>query len=218
MKARYMGLALSLAAASVLTLTGCGGSSSSSSSTPPPTAAVAYNGKFIDDAVAGVTFDCGTVTGTTKSDGWFGTCPADSTVIFSIGGLVLGSSAATGDGIFFVTDIVGTTRGDIDNEEVLKVASLLQSIDTDGDPSNGITVPPEAAKKLGDDPVKMSDLSGDEASALTGALTVTLKATYPDTTYVSPAEAGENLADSLEDIENGSIVPPQAPTGSGGGS
>jgi len=213
MKTRYMGLALSLAAASVLTLTGCGGGGSST----PPAAAAAFNGKFIDDAVGGVSFSCAGASGLTAADGSFGTCNAGSTVTFSIGGLVLGSSSATGDGIFFVTDIVGTTRGDIDNEEVLKIASLLQSIDTDGDPSNGINVPPEAAKALGNDAVNMSDLSGDQASAITGALTVELKKTYPETTYVSPANAEANLAESLGKIEDGIIAPPPAPTGSGGG-
>ena len=213
-KTRYMGLALSLAAASVLTLTGCGGGGSDT----PPAAEAAFNGKFIDDAVGGVSFSCAGASGLTAANGSFGTCNAGSTVTFSIGGLVLGSSSATGDGIFFVTDIVeGASRGDIDNEEVLSIASLLQSIDTDGDPSNGITVPPEAAQELADLDVNMSDLSSDEASAITGALAITLNETYPEITYVSPADAEANLAESLERIEDGTIAPPPAPTGSGGG-
>ncbi len=139
----YMGLGFSMVAASVLMFTGCG-SSSSSTSTP---AAVAYNGKFVDNVVGGVSYVCGTVSGTTASDGTFGTCPADSIATFSIGGLTLGSSAATEDGIFFLTDIVGVARDDISNDEVLKIAVLLQSMDSDGDPTNGITVPPEAAAR-----------------------------------------------------------------------
>ena len=208
-KTKYMGLALSLAAASVLTLTGCGGGGSDT----PPAAEAAFNGKFIDDAVGGVSFSCAGASGLTAANGSFGTCNAGSTVTFSIGGLVLGSSSATGDGIFFVTDIVGTTRGDIDNEEVLKIASLLQSVDTDGDPSNGITVPPEAAQELADLNVNVSDLSGDEASAITRDLASRL-----GTTYVSPADAEANLAESLGKIDNGTIAPPsQTPTGSSGG-
>ena len=147
------GFTISLAVASVLMLTACGSSSNNSSP------AVAYNGKLIDDAVQGITFSCegGPTTSPanlTKVDGSFGTCNAGSAVTFSIGGLVLGASAVTGDQIFFITDIVGTTRGDFENEEVLKIASLLQSLDTDGNPDNGITVPPEAAVELGSDTVK----------------------------------------------------------------
>lgn len=211
-----MGLALSIAAASVLMFTGCGSSSSTPAETPD------YNGKFVDSAVAGVSFVCGSVSGTTAADGTFGTCPADSTTTFSIGGLTLGSSAVTGDGIFFVTDIVGTSRDDISNEAVLKIAVLLQSLDSDGDPTNGITLPPEAAETvdtlLGTS-TSISSLSADQVAALTGATVVELQATYPDIVYVSATEAEANLADSLGDIIDGTItVPDQTPTGSDGGS
>ena len=104
---KKIGLVLSVVAAGALMFTGCG---SSSSSTPT---AVDYNGKLIDSAVAGVSFVCGTVSGVTAADGSFGTCPAGSTATFSIDGLTLGSSGVTTDGIFFITDIVGTTRDDI---------------------------------------------------------------------------------------------------------
>ena len=209
-KTGLMGLALSLAAVSVLGLTGCGGSNST-------TAAVAFNGKFIDSAVGGVAFNCPGAAGLTAADGTFGTCNAGSTVTFSIGGLVLGSSSVTGDGIFFVTDIAGTNRSDTGNEEVLKIASLLQSIDADGNPDNGITIPPEAAVELGKTTANLADYSSADASALTGALVVTLKAQGIPVVYVSPAQAQANLDDTLENIENGSITPPTPPTGSGGG-
>ena len=208
MKTKMMGLTLSLAAASVMTLTGCGGSSSNA----PVAAPEAFYGNFIDDAVGGVSFECTGASGLTAADGYFGTCAAGSTVTFSIGGLVLGSSTATADSIFFVTDIAGTSRNDIGNEEVLKIASLLQSMDTDGDPSNGITVPPEAAAAFSSD-VDIADLTSEEVSVITGAIVVTLQVTYPDTTYVSPAEAEANLADTLEILDT---FVPTAPTGSEG--
>lgn len=212
----YMGLGLSIAA-SVLMFTGCGGGGGSS--TP---AAVAYNGKLIDSAVGGVSFVCGTVSGKTDANGVFGTCPAGSTATFSIGGLTLGSSTATGDGIFFLTDIVGVPRDDISNAEVLKIAVFLQSMDSDGDPTNGIDVPPEAAAIVDALPgttTSIADLSAEQVVVLTTATVVELQVTYPDTTYVPIAEAEANLADSVEDIDNGTITPPsQIPTGSEGGS
>ena len=216
MKTKTMGLALSLAAASVLTLTGCGGSSSS---TPPPPAAEAYNGKFVDSAVGGVSFACTGASGLTAADGTFGTCDAGSTVTFSIGGVTLGSSAVTGDGIFFVTDIVGTTRSDIGNDEVLKIAVLLQSLDSDGNPDNGITVPAEAAAAL--DAVASGPISAftdEQLVAVTASVVTELVADYPDMNYVTAAEAEANLAETLEAIDNGTIAPPPAPTGSEGGS
>jgi len=135
-------------------------------------------------------------------------------VTFSIGGLVLGSSTATQDGIFFVTDIVGTTRDDISNPEVLKIAVLLQSLDSDGNPSNGITVPSEAAALTpsGD----IADLPADEVLLLSGELVGELESTYTDMNTVTIAEAEAQLAVSAENIENGTITPPTAPTGSQG--
>ncbi len=215
----YMGLALSLAAVSVLTFTGCGSSSSST----PPAEEVGYNGKFIDSAVAGVSFVCDSVSGITDANGVFGTCPAGSTVTFSIGGLVLGSSAATDDNIFFVTDIVeGAERTDTDNPDVLDIAVLLQSLDSDGDPSNGITVPAEAAEimdTLVEDGTSISDV---QVTLLTTELVTELVTIYPDVTVVTVEEAEANLVESVEEIEDGTITPPPAepivPTGSEGGS
>lgn len=217
MKTKYMGLVLSIAAASVLTLSGCGGGSSSPVILPTPEPGpVAYDGRFVDSPVAGVSFDCGTVSGITNSDGLFGTCPAESIATFSIGGLTLGSSGATGDGIFFVTDIVGVSRDAIDDEDVLKIAVLLQSLDSDGDPSNGIVVPAEAAALLptGD----ITEFTTEEVETGTADVVAELAVTYPDMVVVTVEEAEANLAESVEQIDDGTIPPPPAPTGSEGGS
>jgi hypothetical protein len=219
MKKSYMKIGTSIAVASVLMLAGCGGGGGNDlpyipPPEAPPEAAVAYNGKFVDGAVAGVSFVCGTVSGITDINGIFGTCPAESTVTFSIGDLILGSSSATGDGIFFVTDIVGVSRDAIDNEDVLKIAVLLQSLDTDGDPSNGIDVPAEAAALLpaGD----ITERSIEEVEDGTAAVVAELKVIYPEMVVVTVEEAEANLAESEAEIDAGIIAPPPAPTGSEG--
>ena len=209
-----MGLVLSMISAAALMFTGCGGGSSS-------TPAADYNGKLVDSEVAGVSFECGGVTGVTAADGTFGTCPGGSTATFSIGGLTLGSSGVTGDGIFFITDIVGVARTATDNEEVLKIAVLLQSLDSDGDPSNGITVPEEAADTIDSfltQDASIENISADQVVALTGAAVADLQATYPSMVYVPVEDAQANLDDSLGDILDGTITPPPVPTGSEGGS
>jgi len=216
MKKKYMGLVLSMAAASVLTLTGCGGAGGTTVVVVPPEEPVAYNGRLVDSNVAGVSFVCGAVSGTTDANGLFGTCPAGSTATFSVGGMTLGSSVATGDGIFFITDIVGVPRDATDNEDVLKIAVFLQSLDSDGDPTNGIDVPPEAAALFVNNNT-ITDLTPEEVVVVTTATVVTLQADYPAMTYVPVAEAESNLADSVGDIEDGTIAPPPAPTGSEGG-
>lgn len=203
-----IGLVL-LSGSAIFALTGCLGNSSS-------TPAAGYNGKLIDSPVEGVSYVCGTKSGTTAADGSFGVCPAGSTVTFSIGELTLGDSAATGDNIFFITDIVGVARDATDNEEVLKIAVLLQSLDRDGDPTNGIDVPAEAAEEVPDGTI--TDLTTQEVEAAASDVVVALVATYTEMATVDATEAEANLADSLSDIEDGTITPPPAPTGSEGGS
>jgi len=117
----------------VLTFAGCGsgGGSSSSSSTSFSV------GTFVDSYVAGLTYSSSPsgLTGLTDSEGRYEYTPADI-VTFSIGGIQLGSCLA-GE---FVTPMSIFP----DNiEAAINLAQFLQSIDSDGDPSNGIT-PDEA--------------------------------------------------------------------------
>lgn len=121
-------------------LVGCssGGSSSSNNSdgdiggTPTPTI-----GAFVDSYVEGLTYHSSPsgLTGLTDAQGRYEFETGD-TVTFSIGCITLESSA-TGE---FVTPMSVFP----DNmEAAINLAQLLQSIDSDGDPSNGIT-PDEA--------------------------------------------------------------------------
>ena len=201
MKMKY--ILTSLAAVAAIGMTGCWSSNSDDD-------AKAYNGVFVDDAVQGVTFNCGSVSGVTDAGGHFGTCPAGSTVEFSIGNLVLGSSSATNDGVFFVTDIVGVARGDISNETVTKIAVVLQSLDSDGDPSNGITVPSEAAAEINKETEPGTNLQEANDFDVVEAITIVteeLKNKYPDMEVVDPEDAQKNLANSEKKIKDGDFKP-----------
>lgn len=99
---------------------------SSKESTP-----VGYNGALIDAPVVGAGWECGannnTPDGLTLEGGLFGECPAGSTVTFTVGNVVLGTSQVTDDFIFTPEDIAET-------DDVIAVAQFLQSLDTtDGD-------------------------------------------------------------------------------------
>ena len=196
-KTKFMGLALSLAAVSVLGLTGCGGSKSQAP------AGVAFNGKFIDAAVQGLSWECGTESGLTTSTGGFGTCPAGSSVTFKIGDFVLGSATVNDsqNGYFTPSTIA-------EGEQVIDIAVILQSMDSD--PSTGLIVitPADAltfSNQVGD--LLLADLTA------TGIVDELSQAGFSP--VVTRVDAEAHLSATEADIPN--MPPIQGPTGSGGG-
>jgi hypothetical protein len=127
-----------------LVLVGCGGGGSSSSSTT--------TGYLVDSAVANANYDCtadGSYNKTTGADGSF-TCTNMSQVRFRVGNLVLGEiHALPSDKHVFPQDLVGVARDTgVNDARVIAMAQLLQSLDSDGNPSNGITIAEESKNLL----------------------------------------------------------------------
>lgn len=120
-------------------------SSSSSimvSSSSVASSAVALTGLFIDSAVAGIHYQTtpGGFSGKTSSGGEYEYAAGD-TVVFSIGDLKF--PAVMAKDIVTPLDIANST--DPENQIALNIAALLQSLDTDGDPDNGISIDYETA-------------------------------------------------------------------------
>ena len=119
-----------------LLLTACGSTSSNSNSADNKV------GYLIDSAVQGVEYRCGTKIGITASDGKF-ICP-NLPATFYIGSIKLGSiEVLPSDNKVFPQDIIGVSREKVENEAVVKLATLLQSLDNDGNASNGIKITSE---------------------------------------------------------------------------
>ncbi|KIM08483.1 MAG: hypothetical protein KU28_03550 [Sulfurovum sp. PC08-66] len=124
-----------LSALSALTITSCGGGGGSSTTTPETPNNQPYTGYFVDEAVKGATYICGDKTGTTDAEGKF-ECPTQE-VTFKIGQTVLGTiKSIPADGNVFPQDIVGVDRNDTSHPQVKNMAILMQSLDSDQDPSN----------------------------------------------------------------------------------
>ena len=120
-----------------LVLVGCGGGSSSSATT----------GYLVDAAVANADYDCiadVSVNKTTGADGSF-TCSNMAHVRFRVGHLVLGEiHALHADKHVFPQDLVGVARDTgVNDARVVAMAQLLQSLDSDGNPENGIVIAQE---------------------------------------------------------------------------
>ena len=103
--------------------------------------------KVIDSAVEGLEYQCaGDVHYTTKD----GTLECYHTPIgFKVGGVKIGIiEKVPGDGIILPQDILHLKRSDINNDNVKKLTILLQTLDADNNPENGIQITKENSDKL----------------------------------------------------------------------
>ena len=117
-------------------ITACGSSSTDDTvnekTTAKPTA------KYVDAAIEGVHYECGAESGETNSLGEFHFEEGKSCT-FTLRGTILRKVAK---GII--------VKGAVVVEDNLVVARFLQTLDSDGDPSNGITISPKVVKVLDD--------------------------------------------------------------------
>jgi hypothetical protein len=124
-------------------LVGCGGGSSDST----PASSNLQTGYFVDAAVSNADYDCvadGSMNKKTGPDGSF-QCQTMAQVRFRLGDLVLGEVAAVpADRYVFPQDLIGVPRDSgVNDARVAAMAQMLQSLDTDGNPANGISIAQE---------------------------------------------------------------------------
>lgn len=128
---------LALGACVGAVIAGCGGGGSDSTSAPPATPATA-SGTFIDSAVEGLHYTSGGQSGSTGADGSF-TCEVGQPVTFTLGNLVLPTvTCATGTNVVSPMTLFETP--DLTDARVVNLAQLLQTLDSNGDPADGITI------------------------------------------------------------------------------
>ena len=191
-------LLISAFTAAVLTMTGCG----SSDTTDDNTGAKTLKAQFIDSPVQGVDYDCQSSghEGVTDANGYFSYVAGD-TCTFSVGTVALGTTKPTGS--------VVTPRDLSDKPaEVTNILRLLQTLDTDAKPENGITLP--------EDIVGSVDL-GDNFEAEIGTFISTNedKGTVSSGTIVVSAEDAEahfeKTITELKEDNSGSGEDPDSP-------
>ena len=122
----------------------CGGSGSDTTSTTTQT------GQFIDSPVANLEYQTSSgITGKTDSNGYFKYKPGD-TVTFKVGKVVIGE--AEGQKLVTPLDLVvgeNATENDTAIQEKVKlISAFLISLDSDGDPNNGIEIEESAIEEL----------------------------------------------------------------------
>lgn len=169
------------------TLTACGGGGGGSTTDSQTTQTPSSSGILTDSPVGGVQYQTsGGYSGTTDANGRYSYNPGD-TVTFRIGAITLGTVTATGT----VTPIELAGTGASSENKTTNLLILLQSLDADNNPSNGITInaaTQAAAASAGslDLTQTPSQFASTGNSALTSILT---GAGLPRTKPVDPATA-----------------------------
>lgn len=120
--------ALVLSCATTVAFVGCGGGDDTAATTT--TTAAAPTGYYIDAAVSGVNYVCGDQSGTTDTEGRF-KFQQGTDCTFTLAGITLRTvpAANLADNITIL-------------ENNVSVAQMLQTLDSDGNASNGITITP----------------------------------------------------------------------------
>ncbi|MFK8029568.1 MAG: Ig-like domain-containing protein [Gammaproteobacteria bacterium] len=166
-------------------LAGCGQGSG-----PQPVAGTPQTpqaGVLLDSPVSGVSWTSTSgESGTTNDAGEFDYLPFDQ-ITFSIGGIELG----TVDGAPFVTVVELTDSDNPNTREAVNMLVFLQSIDSDGDPSNGITISSTGISQAAGLQLDFgSDTFADEIGAVVTAIG------GPNAIVVSEADALQHFYDT----------------------
>ena len=117
---------------------GC--SSGGSDATPESTNEVIKTGTIIDSPVENISFNTPTQAGTTNINGEF-TYKQGEMITFSIGAMVFPPVVATE----VITPLTLAGASSILDQQATNIARLMQSLDKDGNPLNGIAIPSSAA-------------------------------------------------------------------------
>ncbi len=159
---------------------------SSAATNPNPTPIV---GVLVDAFVAGIGYRTETQSGVTNARGEFNYLPGE-TVTFFIGDLVFPPVPAKGT----VTPLDMAQTLNPASPVVLNIARLLQSLDTDGNPANGITISPTAAQAAA--PVDFN-LSLTQFAASPAVTNLVANSGSVTTSVVSVQQALTHLRDTL---------------------
>jgi len=112
----------------IVSFNGCGSSEST----------LLYTGVFLDTVVEGLEFQSGSRSGITDNSGKF-YFKENETVTFSLGGLIIGEPSSA-QALMTPIDLVDAPDSFVTHPTVTNICRLLQSLDVDGDLTNGILI------------------------------------------------------------------------------
>ncbi|MFH0710714.1 MAG: Ig-like domain-containing protein [Pseudomonadota bacterium] len=205
----WWGVGILAVAGGVAAAAGGGGGGGSTTTVP---AATTLTANLVDSLVQGVSYTTSSgltgVTGITLADGSLGSFAykAGDTVTFKVGQATIGTfntANINADHIVTIQEIAGVLRTNTTDTKVVNIAQFLQSLDSDGNAANGITIAPATAALITTvidvqtalDPALQTALTPTGVTLVTEvAATAHLNAVVADTTSPTATIA---LSDSL---------------------
>jgi hypothetical protein len=194
-------------------LVGCGGGSSdSTSSSNSSTSNTAY---LVDSPIEGMEYSCDSSSEikVTGADGAFNYDSTCNVITFSIGNIAISSLDTKNintDGKIYPADLLSLERTDTTTPRLQNMLRFLQSIDSDNNPNNGITI--DEATKTALKNVNAIDFSklGDSDTAIVENL---FTDTLTDKTLLSVNDAVAHYEDTLRNdlkIDVETVAPAKA--------
>jgi len=151
-------------------------------------------GFFLPESVANLAYRTSSQSGFTDADGAFNYL-AGETVVFSIGNVELPTVQAKST----ITPLDLFPDSAIDHRGVINVSRLLQSLDEDSDPTNGVVLADSAHTLLTVEPLEFESLSFSEKT-----IALIERSNASGTLLIPASTAIEHLANSLNaDASNG---------------
>lgn len=167
-------------------LASCGGGGSAASAGSD--AQVVQSGQFKDSYVQGLRYTTATQSGLTDANGTFHYLNGER-VTLSVGGVVIGTAA--GAPLIIPSDLVADNRS-VSNPVAINIARFLQTLDADGNPDNGITIPPAAHTALASTSLDFSNPAFGNSPALVAALQkLNDKQVFADTRQLVSTDAAQ---------------------------
>ena len=180
-----------LGASTLLAITACGGGEKS------VVAASVQTGVFLDSPIINIGYKTETLEGVTDSLGQYQYLEGE-TVTFSIGDLVFPAVTAKDS----VTPLDIAKSNDTSNSTVVNMIRFLQTLDADGDASNGLTISDLAKKAATQVNFDLTETAFETSAAVRSLILNAGQSTSP-TALVSKADAIAHFDQSL--IDNFSI-------------
>lgn len=179
-----------------LLLLSCGGGGSGGSPGSKDTENT-QQGVFLDAVVEGISYTSGSISGTTDANGTFNYQPGQS-ITFKIGDIVIGT--ATGAPIITPTSFVSDTDPN-GYHIVINTIRFLMTLDSDGDPDNGIQISEAVRSAAVGQKVDFSVSAAvfDSDSKLINALSVMIAGSRP---LVDEKVASEHFRKTFNEIKS----------------
>ncbi|MFP2997606.1 hypothetical protein ABN763_16940 [Spongiivirga sp. MCCC 1A20706] len=155
-----------------------------------PTPAEVLTGRFIDSEVAGLTFKTPTKTGLTNANGEFSYLEGEE-IEFSVGSLPIGTAIAKD----IITPIDLIPESTVNTKQVKNIAALLQTLDSDGNPDNGISISTQTLQNISVDEI---DYEKSIVNILSKIVEEVNTNTNENLTVVLPEIAAKHLARNVE--------------------